>query len=110
MNNFSAFVQNYKQYVQIRVMKKELNIKEPEDKSPHRRKVKQIKNKFGKKAAWISAVISVLIAYFSFGTREGWYWNIPLVLTLGILYYLIYFKGFGYFAIKSKEVKNERSK
>lgn len=103
-NNFSGFVQSYKQYCQIVEMKKELNLKEPEDKSPHRKKAKLIKKHYGKKAGWLSAICSVFISYVLFGTLDGWYWNIPLVLCVAVLYYLIYFRWFGYLA-KSKQEK-----
>jgi len=100
-NNVSGFISAWKQYDEVVSLKKEMGIVE-EDKSLHRNKASFIKSKLGKKAGWISIILSVLISYSSvsyFGWQ--WYHKTIMILCVFILYYFIYFK-LGYSLAKRK--------
>ena len=101
-NNYSGFVSNYQQYTQILEYKKLANIPEQEDKSPHRNKVRLIKEKLGKKVGWITAFSSVVISYILVPSWK-WYFKTPIMLlVICISYYLIYFKLFYWIARSRK--------
>ena len=90
-NNVSGLISQYQQYTQLIEMRKQLNLKQPEDKSPHRKKSRIIKKRVGRKADWISAIVSVGLAWF---IVPDWpfYFRTPLVvLLLGVFYYVFYF-------------------
>ena len=98
-NQYSGFVSNYQQYSQILEYKKLAGIKEEEDKSPHRNKVKFIQERLGKKVGWITAFSSAVISYLIVPGTWKWYFKSPAILFLICLcYYLIYFKFFYYVA------------
>jgi len=96
-NNYSGLVQNYQQYKQIIELKKEFGVEEPEDKSPHRNKSRLVKEKYGKKAGWITAALSVTctvgVMYLITGEFVKWgWWQVLAYPLFFLLYYLIYFK------------------
>jgi len=94
-NTISGFISTYQQYVQLLEIKKELNLFK-EDKSPHRNKAKQIKDKFGLWPGWISFFFSALLIYISFDwvVNLKWYSYLLRGMLFFIFYYVIYFKIF----------------
>ena len=103
-NQYSGFVSNYQQYIQILEYKKLAGIKDEEDKSPHRKKAKLIKEVLGKKVGWITAFASAVISYSIIPGDWKWYFKSPSILLLILVsYYLIYFKFFYYIAKRRSE-------
>jgi len=91
-NNYSGFISNYQQYNNIKELRKELNLKVPLIKSPHIKKVMLIKNKFGWKAGFISAISSVTISLLIINPLSSvWYYKLFYLITIPLIYYFIYF-------------------
>lgn len=90
--NYSGFVSTWKQYQQLKDMKEKMNIgPEKEDKSPHRKKSKLIKEKLGVWSGWVTALASCSISYL---VVPSWPWYLrgtSMLVLIILLYYLIYF-------------------
>lgn len=106
-NNYSGFVTSYQQYNQIRELRKELNLPEKKLVSPHLKKVKLIKERFGRKAGWTSVVVSVLFTYLFVGDFSGIWWIKTLKVLFAFIlmlssYYILYFIIFYKLARRAK--------
>lgn len=108
-NNVAGFIAAYQQLKQIEELKKQLNIPEPEDKSPHRKKTKIIKETMGAIPGWVSAGLSVLGSFLIINPLGAvWYMKVAYFGLVVVFYYICYFYIMYFVAklIKSKEVKN----
>lgn len=104
-NNYSGFVSAYKQYTQVYQLRKELKLVSPEVKSPHLKKAMMIKDKFGKKAGWVSAIIAAAISLLIVNPLTArWYFKLLYIIMLPVFYYFFYFVIF--FKL-SRRLKNE---
>jgi hypothetical protein len=93
-NTVSGFISTYQQYHQLIEIKKELNLFK-EDKSPHRNKAKEIKERFGLWAGWISFISSAFVIYYLFDYNSlNWGMRLFSLVVFAVIYYLIYFKVF----------------
>lgn len=91
-NTVSGFISSYQQYTQIVTMKKELGIPEEEEKSPHRKKVKFIKDTMGEMTGLICLLISVIISALIINPLNAIaYMLILFMVIVGLFYYLTFF-------------------